>query len=296
MQSHGTPADATPAEPLWHQPSMPVCHSLCVQQLLSRSGSQLRAPALLLLLTRAFADCAAAAAAAGFFLFLGLAYWFYYHPPTPLAVTAEHLEGIWHELAADVQGLHLGDKAHALTHSLTDSVAHLEDRLTHALSDNLHSIQDSFQHNPFLHKVSDGMHSVGHSLQDGLHSLQHGLHAVESQLQSKAAHLGSNWAVKASGWQAALKQQLQPVVQWPTPRWPVGGVCCFLKQSLCSLLLVRGGAQSVGLKQLPRILSLRSAVRSHTNASGRSAVGESCDVTLCLTQLQGAACPTLLGR
>lgn len=177
----------------------------------------------------------------GFFLFLGLAYWFYYHPPTPLAVTAEHLEGMWHELAADVQGLHLGDKAHALTHSFTDRVANLEGRLAHALSDNLHSIQDSIQHNPLLHRVSDGVHSVGYSLQDGLHSLQHGLHAVESQLQSKAAQLGSNFAVKASGWQAVLKQQLQPIVQWPTPRWPVyvyfAGACvCLLTSGVCHLL------------------------------------------------------------
>lgn len=174
-------------------------------------------------------------------MFLGLAYYFYYHPPTPLAVTAEHLDGLWHELASDIQGLHLGDRAHALTHSLSDRVANLEGRLAHALSDNLHSIQDSIQHNPFLHRVSDGMQTVGHalsgnlhSLQDGLHavqgSLQHRLHAVESQLQSRAAHLGSNLADKASGWQAALRRQLKPIVQWPTPRWPVGtNLCAWLK-------------------------------------------------------------------
>lgn len=40
---------------------------------------------------------------AGFFLFLVLAYYFYYHPPTPLAVTADHLDGLWHELSADLQ-------------------------------------------------------------------------------------------------------------------------------------------------------------------------------------------------
>jgi hypothetical protein len=175
-----------------------------------------------------------AGAPAGFFLFLGLAYWFFHHPPTPLAVTTDHLDGLWHELASDIQGLHLGDKAHALTHSLTDKVAALEGRLTHVLSDNLHSIQDSIQLNPFLHSVSDKVHTVGHalsgnlhSLQDGLHavqcSLQHGLHAVESQLQSSTANLGSNIAERASGLQAVLQQQLRPIVQWPTPRWPVSG-------------------------------------------------------------------------
>jgi hypothetical protein len=63
---------------------------------------------------------AAATAAAGFFLFIGLAYYVYHHPPTPLALTHDHLDGLWHELAADVKGLHLGDKANALTHTLTD--------------------------------------------------------------------------------------------------------------------------------------------------------------------------------
>lgn len=165
---------------------------------------------------------------AGFFLFLGLAYYFYYHPPTPLAVTAEHMDGLWHELATDFQALHIGDKAHALTHSLTDKVSALEGRLSHALTDNLHSIQDSLHGSQLLHRVSDGVHSVSHALSDNLHSiqdqwhavqgsLQHGLHAVESQLHTGAAHLGSNFA----GLQAALKQQLRPIVQWPTPRWPV---------------------------------------------------------------------------
>lgn len=165
-------------------------------------------------------------------MFLGLAYYFYYHPPTPLAVTADHLDGLWHELASDFQALHLGDKAHALTHSLTDRVVALEDRLSHALSDNLHSIQDSLHGSHLLHRVTDGMHTVGHALSDNLHnlqdqlhavqgSLQHGLHAVESQLQSSAAHMGSNIAVKAAGLQGLLRQQLRPIVQWPTPRWPV---------------------------------------------------------------------------
>lgn len=195
----------------------------------------------LLVLLSHVACTACAVHCAGFFLFVGLAYYFYYHPPTPLAVTAEHLDGLWHELSADIHSLHLGDKAHALTHSLTDRVSALEGRLSHALSDNLHSIQDSIQHNPFLHRVSDGMHSMSHalsdiqqqvqhnpflhSLQDKVHavqgSLQQGLHAVESQLQSSAAHFGSNLVVKASSLQAVLRQQLRPIVQWPTPRWPV---------------------------------------------------------------------------
>lgn len=161
----------------------------------------------------------------GFLLFVGLAFYVYSHPPTPLAVTADHLDGLWHELSADFQSLHLGDKAHALTHTLTDSVAALEGRLTHALSDNLHSIQDSLHSNPLLHAVSGSMHTVGHALSDNLHSLQgslqHGLHAVESQLQSSAAHIGSNIAGRASVLQTVLKQQLRPIVQWPTPRWPV---------------------------------------------------------------------------
>jgi hypothetical protein len=118
-------------------------------------------------------------------------------------------------------------------------VVALEGRLQHALSDNLHSLQDSFQSNPFLHRMSDGVHSVQHALSDNLHSIQgqlqsvqgslqhaghaftHGLHAVESRMQSSAANLGSNLAGRASGLQQALRDQLRPIVQWPTPRWPV---------------------------------------------------------------------------
>jgi hypothetical protein len=114
--------------------------------------------------------------------------------------------------------------------------------LEHALSDNLHSLQDSFQSNPFLHRMSDSVHSVQHALSDNLHSIQgqlqsvsgslqhaghafqHGLHAVESKMQSSAAHLGSNLAGKALGLQQALREQLRPIVQWPTPRWPVSQV------------------------------------------------------------------------
>lgn len=174
-----------------------------------------------------------------------------------------------------MQALHLGDRASALTHSLTGRVSALEGRLSHALTDNLHSLQDSFQHNPFLHRVSDGVHSVSHALSGNLHSiqdtvhavqgsLQQGLHAVESQLQSSAAHFGSNLVVRASGLQAALRQQLRPIVQWPTPRWPVSMWPC----GTCRQLMGGWGAAAGGawdrvmppeLQHLPGVGCSRSA-------------------------------------
>jgi adiponectin receptor len=155
----------------------------------------------------------------GFLLFVGLAVYFATHPPTPLAVTAEHLDGLWHELAAEVHSLHLGDRASGLTHSLQDSICS----------------------NSLLHRVQ----SVGHSLTDNLHSLQesvaHKLHAVESSLQHSAAHLGSGLAERAGALQGVLRQQLRPIVTWPTPRWPVyiyfAGACvCMLTSGVCHLL------------------------------------------------------------
>lgn len=164
----------------------------------------------------------------GFILFLGLATYFATHPPTPLAVTAEHLDSLWHELASEVQGClpHvIGPRTQALGHTLTGRVAALEDRLSHVWSDSVKGVlQDSFCSAP-AHALLHNLQSVGQSLSGNLHSLQdqlqHGLHAVEHRLQREAAHLGSGLAERAGVLQGVLAQQLQPIVQWPTPRWPV---------------------------------------------------------------------------
>eukprot|EP00879_Flechtneria_rotunda_P011392 GHRR01011899.1.p1 GENE.GHRR01011899.1~~GHRR01011899.1.p1 ORF type:complete len:423 (+),score=147.84 GHRR01011899.1:118-1386(+) len=154
----------------------------------------------------------------GFFLFLGLAFYFFYHPPTPLAVTAEQVETLFHSMQHQLESLHVGDNLQALSHSLSDKVHVLEDKLSHALTGNLHVVGHS------LHSLQDNLQTVSHRLQDNLHSLQDSLHSVEANLQQHAASLGSNLASKAGVLQAALQQQLKPIVQWPTPRWPGAAV------------------------------------------------------------------------
>eukprot|EP00882_Tetradesmus_deserticola_P028351 GHRQ01031580.1.p1 GENE.GHRQ01031580.1~~GHRQ01031580.1.p1 ORF type:complete len:373 (+),score=136.04 GHRQ01031580.1:189-1307(+) len=200
---------------------------------------------------------------AGFFLFVGLAFYFCTHPPTPLLVTAEHVEVLLHGLQQKLQqqlhSLHVGenlqalghgfsekvhavehslqDKVHALEHRLQDGVHKLEGRLSGSLADNLHQLQDS------IHSLQDNVQAVwqGSPLGGKLHQLQDSLHSVELGLQLKAAGLSSNLASKAGVVQAALMQQLQPVLQWPVPRWPVyvyfaGAMVCLLTSSTCHLL------------------------------------------------------------
>jgi len=91
-----------------------------------------------------------------------LACWFAYHPPTPLAVTAEHMEHLW----GSVQG--------RFEHLKSDLVQ-LEGRAVGALSEGVHAISDRMQHlgGDILH----GMHleAVAHGLQEGLHGLQEGI-------------------------------------------------------------------------------------------------------------------------
>jgi adiponectin receptor len=81
----------------------------------------------------------------------------------------------------------------------------------------------------------------GSALNDKLHQLQDSIHNVELSLQHKAAGLGSNLAGRAGIVQAALMQQLKPILQWPVPRWPVyvyfaGAMVCLLTSSTCHLL------------------------------------------------------------
>jgi adiponectin receptor len=98
------------------------------------------------------------------------------------------------------------------------------------LQDNIHSLQDSMQ-----------AAWQGSAINDKLHQLQDSLHNVELTLQLKAAGLSSNIANRAGVVQAALLQQLKPILQWPVPRWPVyvyfaGAMVCLLTSSTCHLL------------------------------------------------------------
>eukprot|EP00878_Enallax_costatus_P015225 GHUV01015939.1.p1 GENE.GHUV01015939.1~~GHUV01015939.1.p1 ORF type:complete len:386 (+),score=106.03 GHUV01015939.1:469-1626(+) len=169
-------------------------------------------------------------------MFVMLAVYFYRHPPTPLAVTAEHIEAIIQDMQQQLRNLHVADNIYALSHSITDrvhAIEHaIEDTLSHSLSDNLHKVQDNIQ--------AVGQ-AVGHRLQDNLHQLQHSLHNVEQSLQHKAEEISGNLATKAGNVQAVLLQQLRPIVQWPVPRWPVyvyfaGAMVCLLTSSVCHLL------------------------------------------------------------
>lgn len=85
---------------------------------------------------------------------MGLAFYFYHHRPTPLAVTAEHVEALLHDMQHQLHNLHVGDnlqalgqglseRVHALEHSLADRVHALEDKLSFSLAGNLHSLQVS---------------------------------------------------------------------------------------------------------------------------------------------------------
>jgi hypothetical protein len=104
---------------------------------------------------------------AGFFLFVGLAFYFCTHPPTPLAVTAEHVEVLLHDLQQQVQqqlhSLHVGDNLQALGHGLSERVHALE----HSLQDGVHALE---------HRLQDGVHKLegrlSDSLADNLHQLQ----------------------------------------------------------------------------------------------------------------------------
>jgi hypothetical protein len=104
---------------------------------------------------------------AGFFLFVGLAFYFCTHPPTPLAVTAEHVEVLLHDLQQQVQqqlhSLHVGDNLQALGHGLSERVHALE----HSLQDSVHALE---------HRLQDGVHKLegrlSESLADNLHQLQ----------------------------------------------------------------------------------------------------------------------------
>lgn len=164
-------------------------------------------------------------------MFLILAFYFVNHPPTPLAVTADHLETIIADMHRQLQNLHVSDNIHALSNTLSDKVHALEhaieDTLSHSLADNLHSLHDN------IHAVGQ---AVGHRLQDNLHHLQDSLHNVEQSLQHKAEELGSNIVTRAGNMQAMLLQQLRPIVQWPVPRWPVyvyfAGTVCLCRTRL----------------------------------------------------------------
>jgi adiponectin receptor len=180
---------------------------------------------------------------AGFFLFAALAVYFFYHPPTPLAVTAEHLEGLMHDAQHQLQHLGLTDNLQALSSSLSHKVHVFEDKLSYAFSGNLHQLHGNLQQiQGNLQHMQGNLHSnlklVGSRLSDNLHqlqdTLQDSLHNVELSLHSKAATLSSNL-------HTALQQQLKPILQWPSPRWPVyvyfGGACvCLLTSSVCHLL------------------------------------------------------------
>lgn len=150
-----------------------------------------------------------------------LAYWFAYHPPAPLAITADHMEHVWanvqgrfSHLRSDLQSLEgaVERRVHSAAHALSDRVAHLGEELIHGVADGLHGLH---------------LDAVAHGLQEGLHGLQEGL---SSKYHAASAVLN-----------AQLQQQLSAVVQWPMPRWPVyvyfAGACvCLLTSCVCHLL------------------------------------------------------------
>jgi hypothetical protein len=102
----------------------------------------------------------------GFLLFVSLAWWFASHPPTPLAVTSEHLEHLWH----GVQG--------RFSH-LRQDLASLEGRVVGSVvgsvQEGVHALSDKMQH--FGEDLIHGMHldAVAAGLQEGLHGLQEGI-------------------------------------------------------------------------------------------------------------------------
>jgi hypothetical protein len=108
-----------------------------------------------------------AALPAGFFLFVGLTFYFCTHPPTPLAVTAEHVELLLHDLQQQLQqqlhSLHVGGNLQALGQGLSDRVHALE----HSLQDRVHALE---------HRLQDGVHALedrlSESFADNLHQLQ----------------------------------------------------------------------------------------------------------------------------
>jgi len=156
----------------------------------------------------------------------------FHHPPTPLAMTAEHAETLISDVQHQLQHLAMGSNLNALSSSLSHTVHALEDKSSHALSDNLHHLQGNLQH--MQGSLHSNLQSMGHKITDNLHHLQDSLHSVETSLHSKAATLGSNL-------RSTLQQQLQPILQWPCPRWPVyvyfGGACiCLLTSGVCHLL------------------------------------------------------------
>eukprot|EP00775_Hariotina_reticulata_P005147 gene5147-5387_t len=179
----------------------------------------------------------------GFFLFAALAVYFFYHPPTPLAMTAEHVEGLIHDMQHQLQHLGVTDNLQAISSSLTQKVHVFEDKLSHAFSGNFQQLHGNLQQiQGNLQHIQGNLHSnlrlVGSRLSDNLHqlqdTLQDSLHNVEVSLHNRAATLSSNV-------EAALQQQLKPVLQWPSPRWPVyvyfGGACvCLLTSGVCHLL------------------------------------------------------------
>lgn len=210
---------------------------------------------------------------AGFFLFVALAWYFASHPPAPLAVTSEQMDGLW----ASVQ-----DRFYHLRHGLDDSLHGLQDNIntlsqtvTTSFSGNLHALEDkvslgvsTLSNN--LHSIQDNIHTLSssftnnlHLLQGNLHTLSDNLHSLQDSLQHKAHSLSSNLANQASSIQhnladmqhniadnyagftaslnAHLQTQLKAVVQWPTPRWPVyvyfaGAMICLLTSTVCHLL------------------------------------------------------------
>ena len=143
-------------------------------------------------------------------MFVALACWFAYHPPAPLALTADHVEHVWAgvqgrfaHLRQDLAGLEASVSGGA--HALSARVQHLGEELMHGLEGGLHATR---------------LDAVAHGLQEGLHGLQEGARAALDR---------------------HLEQQLGAVVRWPMPRWPVyvyfAGACvCLLTSCVCHLL------------------------------------------------------------
>ncbi len=180
----------------------------------------------------------------GFLLFVGLAiYVGMYHRPAALALTPDHVEGLW----SSVQG-----RFSHLQGSLGSGLATLHD----SISGNLHTIQGSL--GAGLHTIheslSDNLGALEGKMQQGAAALQDNLHTLGDELTSLGSGFkhsvlsgaeGLGDSLPSLGIAAALRlqvqQQLKPLLQWPTHRWPVyvyfaGAMTCLLTSTVCHLL------------------------------------------------------------
>jgi adiponectin receptor len=108
------------------------------------------------------------------------------------------------------------DGLHSLQQGLSDNL--------HALEDRLSGMQQGLTHN--LQALEGRMQQGVAAIEEGMASrVQAGVAALATELPSMLKQLPGS--IQAGGQQLGaalgthLRQQLRPVLQWPTPRWPV---------------------------------------------------------------------------